>query len=357
MSCGHPCKLPCHPDEECQPEKCTRKVYVTCPCGIREKRTKCYKKQKIGFLTCDDKCAIELRNSNLRKALNLDDRSENIDMSKYRLDSEILEAVGTLKHSQQFVHNLEDVFRCFVNGTPISNSIKGFEQLGDNKLEISSKLKKDKVALKIITAVAPTYDIKVQTVGSANYKFITLIKGPKSRIAPVVLSQAVSNFQSNPNRFKAIECYPPERILVLICNSTEQNGNDGVAKEIVSRLEGEGISLNIYQTIDKHLMCFFPEQSMRNAAMKKSKNLAQVKHIRRGMEGDSEILYIGGVTELYNTEKEEERLRDLEWEEKREEFERKKREARPVATPPVPETFEASNPFDALNANTNESKI
>lgn len=353
MSCGHPCKAPCHPEKDCAPKKCTRKVYVSCPCGTREKRAKCFKKQKIGFLTCDDQCAIAKRNQNFREALQID--TANIGNTEFRISVEVLDAVQHLRYPKQFVENLQDVLRCFVEGRNIPSNIKGFEKIAENKLEINAKLRKNPNALKIITAVAPTYGIRVQTVGTTNYKYITLVKAPKCHLPPILLSEIVANYNDNPTRFRAIEKFPPENILVLICK--DGSGSDeNLLKEMLDRLDGEGISLDIYRTSDGHLMCYFPDQSMRNAANKKLQNLNKVKQTRKGIEGDAEILFFGGTTEVYSTEEEALKKKEFEREIRREEYERKKREALLVQTASTgKDAFEAENPFDALNAN--ESKI
>jgi len=181
------------------------------------------------------------------------------------------------------------------------------------------------------------------------------VKAPKCHLPPILLSEIVANYTDNPTRFRAIEKFPPENILVLICK--DGGGSDeNLLKQILERLDGEGLSLDIYQTSDGHLMCCFPDQSMRNAANKKlQNNLDKVKQTRKGIEGDAEILYFGGTTEVYSTEEEEMRIKEMEREIRREEYERKKREALVVQTSKGEAVFEAENPFDALNAN--ESKI
>merc|ERR1711879_346709 len=147
------------------------------------------------------------------------DKEDN-DLSKYRISCETIEAAIRMKNSEQFIRGLEDYLEKFVTGGMLASSkFKGFDRIADNKLEIGSKLKKNTIGLKIVTEIAPNYGIEVRTVRSASIKFITLVRGAKARKPPILLSHAINEYKDDISRYKSVEIFPPEQILVFICDS------------------------------------------------------------------------------------------------------------------------------------------
>jgi len=260
MDCGHRCPQLCHPDQElCDSSSCKKKVYITCPCGRRQVKTKCFRKRKIKILVCDDKCIVFSRNARFREALKID--TESVNLADYRIATEILNTCDGLRNGDDFVKVLENALSCFVKGKPVPKS-KGLDQIGDTKLEISQLMNKEKV--KIIKAIAPNYGLKVELTGALKYKFTSLIRGPSSSLPPVsgLLSDALAKWRENPDRYHSTEVYPPERIVVLNPDPTTPFD----PADVVTLLHGLNVIVEIHETTDNFRLLFFEDSSMRDAS-------------------------------------------------------------------------------------------
>jgi len=341
MECGHRCPEMCHPNRECKPEECKKRVYITCPCGKRQVKTKCYRKRKIKLLPCDDQCIVFARNQRFREALNID--VENVNLADYRIATSVLELCDSLRNGEDFVKMLENALASFVKGKPVPKS-KGLDQIGDTKLEISQLMNKDKV--KVIKAIAPNYGLKVELTGALKYKFTSLIRGPGSSLPPLagLLSNAMRKWKENPDRYHSTEVYPPERIVVLNPDPTTPFD----ALELVQLLHGLNVSIEIHQTTDNFRLIFFEDQSMRDASFPLLSKKYGSK-TRKGIEGDSSILYVSEVKLIYSTKEENAKKRA---EEIRRTHPRNKSSAfkpKPLDQP-LEEEVEGSNIFEKLMA-------
>jgi len=339
MECGHRCPDPCHPDRECDFSECKKKVYISCPCGRRQVKTKCYRKRKVKILVCNDECIVFSRNQRFKEALGID--SENVNLADYRLPTSILEICDAVRDSESFVKTIESVLSKFVRGKPLPKS-KGLDQIGDTKLEISQLMNKDKV--KVIKAIAKNYGLKVELTGALKYKFTSLVRGPSSRLPPVagLLSTALSKWKENPDRYHSTEVYPPERIVVL--NADPTTPFDPL--DVVQLLHGLNVIIEIYQTTDRFRLLFFEDQSMRDASVPLLIKKYGTK-TRKGIEGDSSILYVSEVELLYSTKAEQEKrlIEDIRRNHPRSKSAAYKKKS---AQPPEPEVFENSTQFDLL---------
>jgi len=298
MDCGHACKERCHPDTECDSSNCQRKTYVTCPCDRRQKRVRCYRKRQIGYLVCDDQCVIAARNERFRQALDI---GKDVDKSAFRIPPNVLEKLSNLRQADDFVKSLESTLRAFVSGRKVSKA-KGFDQIGDSKLEIGQSMSKEKIS--VIKEIAPKYGLKVETTGTMNYRFTALIKTKDTRIPHVLLSNELRLWRENPNRAKSLEKFPPEQIVVLTSGSAEV-----VVEDLLALLTGLNVSFELFETTDKYIMCFFKDRSMCDSA---SPVISKKYKSRPGMDGDSEILFVSQLQTLYSTEEELRKLKNAE---------------------------------------------
>lgn len=337
MDCDHRCPDPCHPERECDPSGCKKKVYITCPCGRRQVKTKCYRKRKVKILVCNDECIVFSRNARFREALNID--TDNVN-AEYRIATSVLELCDSLRNGDDFVKMLENVLSCFLKGKAVPKS-KGLDLIGDTKLEISQLMNKDKV--KVIKAIAPNYGLKVELTGALQYKFTSLVRGPSSTLPPVsgLLSHALAKWRDKPDRYHSTEVFPPERIVVLSSDPT----TPFEPSDVITLLHGLNVIVEIYETTDGFRLLFFEDKSMRDASfpllMKKYGSKT-----RKGIEGDSSILYVSQVKKLYSTKDEQakkraEEIRQTHPRSQSDVFKRK-----PLAMPE--EEVAAANPFQQL---------
>jgi len=302
-------------------------------------KTKCYRKRKVKILVCNDECIVFSRNQRFKEALGID--SDSVNLADYRLPTSILEICDAVRDSESFVKTIESVLSNFVRGKPLPKS-KGLDQIGDTKLEISQLMNKDKV--KVIKAIAKNYGLKVELTGALKYKFTSLVRGPSSKLPPVagLLSTAMAKWKENPDRYHSTEVYPPERIVVL--NADPTTAFDPL--DVVQLLHGLNVNIEIYQTTDRFRLLFFADQSMRDASVPLLIKKYGTK-TRKGIEGDSSILYVSEVNLLYSTnaEKEKKLIEDIRRNHPRSKSAAYKKKS---VHPPEPEVFENSTQFDLL---------
>ncbi|XP_049546013.1 NF-X1-type zinc finger protein NFXL1 [Anopheles darlingi] len=109
LSCGHRCTSVCHPGACPNPELCTKKVKVTCPCNHRKAELPCnVAKESGGALECDDGCeAIRIQRQQEEQAKE-DERRAQEELANQRELEEYERKFNRRKHRERKRHEVKE---------------------------------------------------------------------------------------------------------------------------------------------------------------------------------------------------------------------------------------------------------
>eukprot|EP01083_Nonionella_stella_P094498 265140_1 len=309
LKCGHKCMYRCHgKNNTCHADGCKAQITVKCKCGNNWDTQYCRGRTQYDLkaVPCNEHCAIEERNKDLRDAFNIptspckkkDNKKKGALMIPYA--AAVLERMlkwmqdkgspTMMKNEKKvikpkFVYYMEGVLDAYLSDKSSDFKAKycditvlvSHTQTMSYMIDLRPMSSEQRY---IVYTMAAQYHIrceKKENSGKKSTSYLELSKTAQSHVADYLLSSALIEYQVNKDEIRTLESMPPQHMIVI------DNGTDISSSLIQDRLLPWAGLYRMFWDNQNQLFMVFIDENARNSAMTSIKTFGA----RKATQADS----------------------------------------------------------------------